>query len=248
MRPQEGSAGQRAWVRGFLAVVAAPQQVVPLLGAQAGKVFVMALLLWTGASVLTNWLYATSSALRHQLQELAQQRLEAYMAKYPELTAEQRQGLRQQLQEGMRFSLPRSLLGGLLTNVVALLSLAGLLWLLQPLVGVRWNALRFGILVTALGYASLWGIVGEVVAAAVQVLGHSLRWQPSVALVVEPTQQPLLFSILSRIHLGAVVQFGIMGFLLAQGAAIPLWRGMLWSYAAWALWLASIYGMGALMV
>ncbi len=248
MAAQEESTQRRAWLQGFAAIVSAPRQVVPLLGQQAGKVFVTALLLWTGAAVLSNWLYTTSSAVRHQLQELAQQRLEAYMAKHPELTAEQRQELRQRLQEGVHFSLTRSLLGGLFANVVALLSLLGLLWLVQPLVGVRWSVLRFGILVTALGYAGLWGAAGEVVAAALQVLGQSLRLQPSMAIFVDPEQQPLLFSVLSRIHLGAVVQFGMTGFLLGQAAALPLWRGLLWSYAAWALWLAAIYGMGALMV
>lgn len=243
----DGNGGRWDWLRGFAAVVTEPRQVLPLLGKQAGRVFVAALLMLTAVSVLTNWLYFRSVPIRQQFEQLVQQQLERYLERHPELSPEQQATLRQQLQQGMRFSLPRSLLGGVFSNTIALLSLAGLLWLVQPLVGVRWSALRFAVLVTALGYTSLWGAVGEIVAAALQVLGHSLQVQPSLAAFVVPEEQPVLFSVLSRIHLGALLQFGLLGTLLARAAEMALWRGMLWSAAAWGLWLGALYGMGVLV-
>ncbi len=207
----------------------------------------MALLVSTGASVLTNWLYAHSWALHRQMVEIARQRLEAYIAQHPQLTPKQQQELHQQLQLGMRFSLPRSLIGGLFSNTVALLSLLGLLWLVQPLVWVRWGGLRLGVIVTAFGYTVLWSACGEVLTAVFQVIGGSLQVQPSLAAFVVPEQQPVLFAALSRFHLGTLLQFGILGFLLKQAAALPLWRAMAWSYSALLLWVAAIYGMGIAM-
>lgn len=243
-QPTEGAGQRWSWLRGFAAVVTEPAQLPPLLGSHAGKVFIAALLVLTATSVLTNWLYWRSVPIRQQFEQLAQQQLERYIERHPELGSEQQAALRQQLQQGMRFSLPRSLFGGLFSNLMTLLSLAGLLWLLQPLVGVRWSALRFAVVVTALGYASLWGALGELVNAALQVLGNSLRVQPSLGAFFVPEQQPLLFSVLSRIHLGALLQFGVLGFVLAQAAGIALWRGILWSMVAWGLWLGALYGMG----
>jgi hypothetical protein len=234
------------WLKGFADVLLSPQQLVGTLGSHAGKVSTMALLIATAASVLTNWFYATSPALRQQMVRLAEQRLDAYIAKHSELTDEQRQELRRHVREGLQFGLVRSIAGGIGANAIAFLSLMGLLWLLQPVMGVRWSALRFAVLVTAFSYATLWGSVGEVVSAAMQALGQSLRVQPSLAALVSPEADPVLFATLSRVHGGALVQYGVVGFLLARAAAVPLWRGVLWSVAAWCLWLAAIYGMGRL--
>ncbi|MCS6966367.1 MAG: hypothetical protein NZ473_06345 [Candidatus Kapabacteria bacterium] len=246
-QPEPQSADKFAWLKGFAAVVTTPAQLVDSLGVYAGKVFVMALLIMTAASVLTNWFHTNTPALRHQLGQLVEQRLEVYIAKHPELTAEQQSQLRQRLQEGLGFSLPRSLVGGLINNTVMLLSLLGLLWLLQPVLAVRWSALSFAVLVTALGYVSWLGAAGEVLSAALQVLGQSLQVQPSLGAFWSAQEEYLLFSVLSRVHLGAVAQFGLLGFVLARAAALPTWRGMLWSYAAWGMWLGAIYGVGALM-
>jgi len=244
---EQSGAGKWGWLKGFSTLWVAPRRVLPLLGSQAGKVFVAALLLMTAASVVSNWFYAVAPGLREQFGRIVMQRVEQYIAKHPELTAEQQQELRQRVQQGMGFSLTRSLVGGLISNAIVLLSLLGLLWLLQPLVAVSWKQLGFAVLVTALGYVSSIGAAGEVFSAALQALGQSLRVQPSLGALVVPEEQPLLFSVLTRVHLGALLQFGVLGFLLAQRAEIALWRGMLWGYGAWGIWLGLTYGLGALM-
>ena len=232
------------WLRGFADVLLEPGRLGRLIGAQAGKVFVAALLLLTTVSVVTNWLHSRSAPIRLQFQQLAQHQLERYLERHPEFTVEQRTALQQQLQQGLRFSFVRSLFGGLFSNAMTLVSLAGLLWLVQPLVGVRWGTVRFAAVVSALGYASVWGALGEIVSAVAQVLGQSLQVQPSLALFVVPEQNPVLFALLSRIHLGALVQFGVLGSVLSRVSDIPQWRGILWSALAWGLWLGALYGMG----
>ncbi|MCS7176316.1 MAG: YolD-like family protein [Candidatus Kapabacteria bacterium] len=236
-----------AWLQGVRYLLR-PSHLVPLLGAHAGKVFAMALLCMTGASVVVNWLYAENPTLREQMRRMAEQRLEDYFARHPEITEQQRAEIRQRLQEGLAFSLPRSLLGGLFTNVITLLSLAGLLWLLQPLVGVQWKSLSFAVLVTALGYCSLVGAAGEVITAVVQTLGGSIQIQPGLALFVPYEADPTLFSVLSRMHVGAIAQFGMLGYLFGRVAAIPLWHGMVWSFAAWGLWLGAIYATAVVVL
>lgn len=246
--PEPGEQPQRSWVEGFRDIMVAPTELASTLGQHVGKVFVAALLLLTVTSAAVNWLHSRSPALRAQLEELTLQQLERYFAKNPQLSSEERQRIRETVPEGLRFSLARSLLGGLFTNVISLLAVLGLLWLLQLPFAGNLQRVRFAVLAAALGYSCLPGALGELLNAAVQVLGGSLQFQLSPAAFVSPFEHPIVFSVLSRLHVGTVAQYALLGIVLADAASLrSRLAGVAWSFAALGIWLGAIATLGRLM-